>query len=176
MLASQSVAVAVEPERETEMVMLTVRHIAKGELFWPEENGSFYLLTSNGKIVDPLEDDDDDVSRLVINQDDYDLAHMAQQALIEIDFGTQPGGMLRIAEFYIGGNELFGGDIPALVEVMQAYRADLSDYTMLLLYEIEWQEATKIIEKQLVGHVRAAQIPFEAITEQAQYLTVLAPE
>jgi hypothetical protein len=175
MQSSTSVAVEVEPERESEVVLVTGRLIEPGELFWPEDS-AMHLLADSWQVVDPLEDDSDAVSHMVINPESGDIAQKAEQALIQLDFNPQPAGMLQRAEFFMGTIEVFGGDLPMLATLLKQHEGLGGNFALILLYEVAHIEEGHLLEKEIKGWLPASTLPYIPIVELPQLLALVDAE
>lgn len=152
---------------ETELVLVTGRCIEAGELFWPEED-ALYLLAPTWQAVDPRENGNDSVSSVImIDPESGELAHKAEQGLIELTFTPQAGGVLWRAVGALGASDVFQGALPRVVRFLSQQEALGAFFSFVALYQ-----ATKIacdlvkdnlLKCDLVGCAMAADIPFSPI-------------
>lgn len=149
----------VEPE--TELVLVAGRRIEAGELFWPEED-ALYLLASTWQAVDPLDDDSDSISRMVISREKRDMEHKAMQELIQLTFTTQPGGMLWRAVGFLGAVDVFEDTLPCLGALLSQQEALGARFSLVLLCNATWNKYN-VLRYTLDGCAMAADIPFSPI-------------
>lgn len=149
----------VEPD--TELVLVTGRRIEPGALFWPEED-ALYLLASTWEAVDPLDDDDDSVSRMVITREKRDMEHKAMQELVQLTFTPQPGGVLWRAVGFLGAVDVFGDVSPSLGALLSLQEALGPRFGLVLLCNATWNKYN-VLRYTLDGCAMAADIPFSPV-------------
>jgi hypothetical protein len=155
-------------EHETELVLVTGRRIETGELFWPEDD-SLYLLASTWEAVDPLDDDSDSISCMVVppKRGRQSVAHEAMQELIQLSFTTQPGDMLWRAVGFLGASDVFQGALPRVARFLGQQEALGARFGLVLLYQVT-RIAGDLVKDDLLrcdlaGCAMAADIPFSAL-------------
>jgi hypothetical protein len=152
----------VEPE--TELVLVTGRRIDAGELFWPEED-ALYVLASTWQAVDPLDDDSDSISCMIVPRGKGHLEHQAMQELVQLTFTPQPGGMLWRAAGSLGALDVFEGALPTVASFLSQQEALGARFSLVAIYWLAdipgWEPKT--VRTWLAGCVMAADIRFSPI-------------